>query len=176
MFKNLDRRPIDFVPFGEREAREPMTRAWYRFRETPCAVDRFADAARSLILIDSFSWPATWPAHPSDGPSPWIAPNLDLHVRFHHDPRPHEWLLCETRADLVVSGVPFSTMERGAGRATLEAAKRVLSERGRFVAYQFRSHVRRFAEPVFGPAETHSGFWNLPPMRIYVWKREPYQP
>ncbi len=82
----------------------------------------------------------------------------------------------ETRADLVVSGVPFSTMERGAGRATLEAAKRVLSERGRFVAYQFRSHVRRFAEPVFGPAETHSGFWNLPPMRIYVWKRAPYQP
>ena len=78
----------------------------------------------------------------------------------------------EVSADLVVSGVPFSTMERGAGHETLEAAKRVLSDRGRFVAYQFRSHVRRFAEPVFGPAETHSGFWNLPPMRIYVWKRE----
>ena len=76
----------------------------------------------------------------------------------------------ESRADLVVSGVPFSTIERGAGRRTLEAAKRVLSDRGRFVAYQFRSHVRRLAEPVFGPGETHSGFWNLPPMRIYVWK------
>jgi phospholipid N-methyltransferase len=82
----------------------------------------------------------------------------------------------EECADLVVSGVPFSTMERGAGRRTLEAAKRVLSERGCFVAYQFRSHVRRFAEPVFGPAETHSGFWNLPPMRIYVWKRDPLAP
>lgn len=82
----------------------------------------------------------------------------------------------ETQADLVVSGVPFSTIERGAGRRTLEAAKRVLSDRGRFVAYQFRSHVRRLAEPVFGPGETHSGFWNLPPMRIYVWKREPGQP
>ncbi len=82
----------------------------------------------------------------------------------------------ESSADLVISGVPFSTMEHGAGRHTLEAAKRVLSERGRFVAYQFRSHVRRFAEPVFGPAETHSGFWNLPPMRIYVWKREPWAP
>ena len=82
----------------------------------------------------------------------------------------------EEQADLVVSGVPFSTMERGAGRRTLEAAKRVLSRRGRFVAYQFRSHVRRFAEPVFGPAETHSGFWNLPPMRIYVFKREPLGP
>ena len=82
----------------------------------------------------------------------------------------------ESRADLVVSGVPFSTIERGAGRRTLEAAKRVLSDRGRFVAYQFRSHVRRLAEPVFGPGETHSGFWNLPPMRIYVWKREPHLP
>jgi hypothetical protein len=36
--------------------------------------------------------------------------------------------------------------------------------------------VRRFAEPVFGPAETHSGFWNIPPMRIYVWKRDPRMP
>lgn len=77
-----------------------------------------------------------------------------------------------TSADLVVSGVPFSTMERGEGRATLEAAKRVLGPGGSFVAYQFRSHVRRIADPVFGPGETHSGFWNLPPMRIYVWRRE----
>lgn len=79
-------------------------------------------------------------------------------------------------ADLVVSGIPFSTMESGDGRRTLEAAKRVLGPRGRFVAYQFRSRVREMAEPVFGPAETHSGFWNLPPMRIYVWKREPNMP
>lgn len=78
----------------------------------------------------------------------------------------------EVQADLVVSGIPFSTLEGGVGRRTLEAAKRVLGENGRFVAYQFRSAVRRIAEPVFGPAETHSGFWNIPPMKIYVWKRE----
>lgn len=78
----------------------------------------------------------------------------------------------ETEADLVVSGIPFSTLENGVGRATLEAARRVLSPTGRFVAYQFRSAVRRVAEPVFGPPErTHSGFWNLPPMKIYVWRR-----
>jgi phospholipid N-methyltransferase len=75
-------------------------------------------------------------------------------------------------ADLVVSGVPFSTMERGEGRRTLLAAKRVLGPGGRFVAYQFRSHVRRMAEPLFGPAETHAGIWNLPPMRIYVFRHE----
>jgi phospholipid N-methyltransferase len=77
------------------------------------------------------------------------------------------------RADLVVSGIPFSTMERGEGYRTLQAAKRVLGPGGCFVAYQFRSHVRRLAEPLFGPAETHTGLWNLPPMRIYVWRADP---
>ena len=73
------------------------------------------------------------------------------------------------KADLVVSGIPFSTIERGEGYRTLQAARRILGPEGRFVAYQFRSHVRRLAEPLFGPAETHRGLWNLPPMRIYVW-------
>lgn len=73
------------------------------------------------------------------------------------------------KADLVVSGIPFSTLDAGVGRATLEAAKRVLAPGGRFVAYQFRSHVARQAYPVFGPPQTHSGFWNIPPMKIYVW-------
>jgi acyl-CoA thioesterase len=26
-------------------------------------------------------------------------------VRFHHDSRPHDWLLCETRADLAADGL-----------------------------------------------------------------------
>jgi phosphatidylethanolamine/phosphatidyl-N-methylethanolamine N-methyltransferase len=78
----------------------------------------------------------------------------------------------ERSADLVMSGIPFSTLERGVGLATLRAAKRVLSPGGRFVAYQFRSKVRDFGEPVFGTrAETHSGFWNVPPMKIYVWRQ-----
>lgn len=80
----------------------------------------------------------------------------------------------ESSADLVVSGIPFSTMEYGDGHRTLQAAKRVLAPGGRFVAYQFRSAVRRMAEPVFGRPETHSGFWNIPPMRIYVWPRESF--
>jgi phospholipid N-methyltransferase len=75
-------------------------------------------------------------------------------------------------ADLVVSGIPFSTMGRGPGYRTLRAARKILGPGGRFVAYQFRSHVRRLAEPLFGPAETHHGIWNFPPMRIYVWRAD----
>jgi phospholipid N-methyltransferase len=78
----------------------------------------------------------------------------------------------EGQADLVVSGIPFSTMERGEGRRTLEAAKRILAPGGRFVAYQFRSAVRRMAEPVFGPAQTRAEFRNLPPMRVYTFLRD----
>ena len=76
-----------------------------------------------------------------------------------------------SRADLVLSGIPFSTMARPIRRATLEATRRVLGPGGRFLAYQFRDHVRRFADPVFGPGVTHREFLNLPPMRIYVWQR-----
>ena len=76
-----------------------------------------------------------------------------------------------SQADLVVSGIPFSTLARETRRATLEAARRVLAPGGHFVAYQVRSHVRRFADPVFGPGETHREFLNMPPMRIYVWQR-----
>lgn len=78
----------------------------------------------------------------------------------------------ERQADLVMSGIPFSTLERGIGFATLEAARRVLAPGGRFVAYQFRSKVRDLGEPVFGHRpEEHSGFWNVPPMKIYVWRQ-----
>jgi len=82
----------------------------------------------------------------------------------------------EERADLVVSGIPFSTMAAGEGRRTLEAAKHVLGPGGRFVAYQFRSRVRDMAEPYFGPAETQRELRNLPPMRIYRWRREAGMP
>jgi acyl-CoA thioesterase len=35
----------------------------------------------------------------------WIAPNLDLYVRFHRDTRPHEWLYSAMRADLAEDGL-----------------------------------------------------------------------
>ena len=104
-FQNLECRPIGWVPRSERGGHPPRLRAWYRFRPNPRDPDRFVDAGRALILIDSFSWPATWPAHPWDGPSPWIAPNLDLYVRFHRDARDCEWLYNVGRADLAEGGL-----------------------------------------------------------------------
>lgn len=58
-----------------------------------------------MILIDTFTWPATYRAHPIRGPSPWIAPNLDLYVRLHRETSAHEWLYCIGRADLAEAGL-----------------------------------------------------------------------
>ena len=104
-FSNFDRKPVDWDGKPPVEARPPRTRDWIRFRDAAPSDDRFEDAARSVILLDGFSWPSTWPAHPSDGPSPWIAPNLDLHVRFHHDARDDDWLLSDCRAEIAADGV-----------------------------------------------------------------------
>ncbi len=74
-------------------------------------------------------------------------------------------------ADLVVSGIPFSTLDPSVRHVTLEAARRLLAPSGRFVAYQFRSHVRHFADAVFGPGMIQHEFLNLPPMRIFTWQK-----
>jgi phospholipid N-methyltransferase len=78
----------------------------------------------------------------------------------------------ESEADLAISGIPFSTMPRAEGIATIEAIKDTLRPGGRFVAYQFRGEVKRLGDPILGPSRTFGGFWNIPPMRIYVWEKK----
>lgn len=76
----------------------------------------------------------------------------------------------ETRADLVVSGIPFSTMPREIAIETIQCIREGLAPGGRFVAYQVRPDVRRLAEPILG-APTHSvELLNIPPMNVYVWE------
>lgn len=74
--------------------------------------------------------------------------------------------------DLVVSGIPFSTMPRAVGTAILEAVRDNLGPDGRFLAYQFRGHVRRLGEPILGQPEVVLELLNVPPMRFYRWRRQ----
>ncbi len=75
------------------------------------------------------------------------------------------------QADLVISGIPFSTMDPEICNATLRAVQQVLTPDGHFIAYQFRDHVRRFAEPIFGRhVSMKAELRNVPPMRVYAWR------
>jgi acyl-CoA thioesterase len=104
-FLNFEQRPIRWVPEDDMTPGEPELQGFYRFRPRAAADDPFVDAARAVILIDTFTWPATYRVHPSKGPLPWIAPNLDLYVRFHRETAQHEWLYCVGRADLAEAGL-----------------------------------------------------------------------
>lgn len=75
------------------------------------------------------------------------------------------------KADLVVSGIPFSTMDAAVARQTLEAVRAALAPGGRFVAYQLRDAVRHRARPILGEPQAEVELLNLPPMRVYTWRR-----
>jgi len=92
---NLERRPIDqqFRPASSTAERSsPIVREWVRFRPAGCFDDPFVDAARSLILLDTYGWPAAFRMH-RDGT--YLAPNLDTSAWFHQLGRQSEWLLID---------------------------------------------------------------------------------
>lgn len=71
--------------------------------------------------------------------------------------------------DVVLSGIPFSTMPRSLGLAILRSVRASLKPGGRFVAYQFRDVVHTLGKQVFGPASVQLELLNVPPMRVYRW-------
>jgi len=75
-------------------------------------------------------------------------------------------------ADVVISGIPFSTMPAEIGSAILQGVYDSLADNGRFVAYQFRAEVARLADPVFGDSRRAAPVpLNIPPMRIWQWTK-----
>jgi phospholipid N-methyltransferase len=73
--------------------------------------------------------------------------------------------------DVIVSGIPFSTMSPAAGTQILQAVTSALDPGGRFVAYQVSSQIDDLASPLFGPAQVEMELFNIPPMRLYRWDK-----
>jgi acyl-CoA thioesterase-2 len=100
---NLERRPVDWVEPERRVPTDPIALGWFRFRPQARFQDPFLDAARSLILLDTMSWPAVRSAYVE--PPAFIAPSLDVSVQFHALAPESDWLLCETTAELARDGL-----------------------------------------------------------------------
>jgi len=102
--RRFEQRLHNAMPDGDLTPREPEMTAWFRFHdeggETMMVDDPCMDYIRAMVLLDTFSWLATYPAHPAPGPSPWIAPNLDIYFRFHRTTHDSPWLYMKNRADL----------------------------------------------------------------------------
>lgn len=73
--------------------------------------------------------------------------------------------------EVILSGIPFSTMDRELGLSILQSVHATLPEGGRFVAYQFRDRVEDLGNGVFGRAKVQTELLNVPPMRVYRWDK-----
>jgi phosphatidylethanolamine/phosphatidyl-N-methylethanolamine N-methyltransferase len=78
--------------------------------------------------------------------------------------------------DVIVSGIPFSTMTMPIGRDILRSVYDALDPGGAFVAYQVRDRVNTLGREVFGRARVQTELLNVPPMRIYRWEKHLTQP
>ncbi|MCF6289203.1 MAG: methyltransferase domain-containing protein [Proteobacteria bacterium] len=74
-------------------------------------------------------------------------------------------------ADVIISGIPFSTLPKSIAREIMQSIYDNIKPGGLFVAYQLRDKVGQLAEPFFGKAKTYWEYKNFPPMRIFVWAK-----
>jgi phospholipid N-methyltransferase len=73
--------------------------------------------------------------------------------------------------DVILSGIPFSTMSPALGTEILRSVHDALRPGGRFVAYQVRDRVENLGREVFGRANVQTELLNVPPMRVYRWDK-----
>ncbi len=113
-----------------------------------------------------------------------INPRLAARVRERiHDPRLIVHCGCATEltdaldehdlpaADVVVSGIPFSTMPPSVGRDVVQSVRSALAAGGLFVAYQVRDRVAELGTEAFGPPRVEREVRNVPPMRVYRFEK-----
>ena len=77
--------------------------------------------------------------------------------------------LCDP--EVVISGIPFSTMSYSSGAQVLGAISSLLAPNGRFVAYQVSKRVDLLCRHFLGPGRVTVEFLNIPPMRVYQWQK-----
>ncbi len=97
---NIERRPVD-QSTGD-EPTTPVVREWTRFRPTARFEDPFIDAARALILLDTYGFPAAYRKYRS---WEYLAPNLDTSVWFHNPSSGCEWLLVDHECSVADHGL-----------------------------------------------------------------------
>ncbi len=103
-WNNVEGRPVSWTGrWDERPVMHPLWRTWNRFRPVATFEDPFVDAARSIVLIDTMLYPAA--AMTQKGAFPFVAPSMDLAVRFHRAVPQSEWLLTSTESPIAVDGV-----------------------------------------------------------------------
>lgn len=75
------------------------------------------------------------------------------------------------RPNVVISGIPFSTMSPRSGSQIIHAISSLLAPHGRFVAYQVSKRVVELCRPYLGTGQMKVEILNIPPVRVYQWEK-----
>jgi acyl-CoA thioesterase II len=102
-WENFDERPVSWVDDWEnRPPSAPVADGWYRYVPRSTFDDPWLDACRSVILLDTFGWPAVCRLHVR---SDYIAPSIDLSVAFHRGEPTEPWLYAWAHAPSAAGGL-----------------------------------------------------------------------
>lgn len=107
-WRNLEERPPNWLPWEEFVARGEFRhemQTWMKFRpQATFENDPFVDACRSVIMIDTWQWPAASRGY-KPGTLTHTAPSLDLAVSFHALDPSAEWLLVNATSPYAADGL-----------------------------------------------------------------------
>lgn len=101
-WNQFERRPV--LPIARKESLRPISREWVRSLPIASFDDPFLDAARPLMMLDTFGYLAARQKY-TDGPL--FAPNLDTSAWFHDIGAQTDWLLIEHANPIARDGVMF---------------------------------------------------------------------
>lgn len=73
--------------------------------------------------------------------------------------------------EVLISGIPFSTMKISEGAQVIETISSLLASNGRFVAYQVSKRVASLCQPFLGSGQMVVELLNIPPIRVYKWDK-----
>lgn len=76
------------------------------------------------------------------------------------------------RIDVVISGIPFSTLPNTAGREIIHAVRSMLASNGQLLAYQMRRALEPLLAESFEDIHSVMEWRNVPPCHLY-WASSP---
>ncbi len=71
------------------------------------------------------------------------------------------------RVDYIISGIPFSFLNKEIKHKILQESADLLGEQGLFLGYQTSSHLKSHLQEYFPKVETEMEYLNIPPMCVY---------
>lgn len=73
----------------------------------------------------------------------------------------------ENTVDYIISGIPFSLIREDKKKKIIKNTKEVLAEHGKFLVYQFSSHVKKYLQYYFRVVNSDFELFNIPPLFIF---------